>query len=185
MLIICMLDVCSHLHMVAKKLKLNLGLDRSAKDKRLLSMVSTLTHESGLILGLPFEDSDSTGPFCNHFSFLERTKLQKKTLQDHLGGGYTLRATDKTPWTQREADVMDQVARSYLLVCVCVCVCVCARQYVCVRLTCAVNRLLCSACLNSRSPLSASSSSRALRPGSRVRSCSGPALGRGQAACMY
>jgi hypothetical protein len=132
MLIICMLVVCSHLHMVAKKLQLNLGLDRSAKDKRLLSMVSALTQESGVIIGLPFEDSDSTGPFCNHFSFLERKKLQKKTLQDHLGGGYTLRATDKTPWTQREADVMDQVACSYWLVCVCVCVldsmCVCVSR---------------------------------------------------------
>jgi hypothetical protein len=96
--------------MVAKKMNWDLNIHRSARDKRLLSLISSLAQESGIILGLPFEDSDRTGPFCNHFTFLEYKKVLYQTLEDHLAGGYTLRATDKTPWTQKEADMMDQVA---------------------------------------------------------------------------
>jgi hypothetical protein len=107
--------------MVAKKMGWDLNIDRSARDKRLLSMISSFIQESAIILGLPFEDSDRTGPFCHHFSFLETKKLLKKPLQHHLDDGYTFRATDKTPWTQNEADVMDQVACPSLLVCVRVC----------------------------------------------------------------
>jgi hypothetical protein len=160
--------------MVAKKMKWDLNIDRSTKDKRLRSMVSSFMQESAIILGLPFEDSDRTGPFCNHFSFLEYKKVQKKTLQDHLDGGYTLRATDKTPWTQNEADVMDQVGRLYLLE----------------RLVCVGKErkgdgqeeswkernlmTLCSVCLTTRRMRSAWSSSRAWQPGLQMRTYSGP-----------
>ena len=109
-------------------MKWNLNIERSARDKRLLSLISNLVQESGIILELPFEDSDKTGPFCNHLTFLEHKKLRKITLEDLVAGNYILRATDATPWTQREADTMDQVFCPSLEggdgVCMCVCVCV-------------------------------------------------------------
>ena len=110
LLCLLMFVMCAaHLWDVANRLGREFELDRSVKDKRLLSVVNNLAQDGSLILSLPFEDSDITGPFCNGMSFLE-DKTVKRILHSQLGAnGFTIKATDKTPWTAAEEDILENV----------------------------------------------------------------------------
>jgi hypothetical protein len=103
----------AHLFDVAERLGRQFELDRSSKDKRLMAAANSVAQEGTLILSLPFEDSDSTGPFCNGLTCLENKVVNHLTLSEVAEKGFTLRATDKTPWTAKEDQIMQKVILSF------------------------------------------------------------------------